>query len=321
MDGEVFRWVELVQWAGTPSKARTLVATGRWRRVLRGAYAPAWLADSVEVRLAALRLVLPVGAVPSHRTALWLLGVARLSEELDVTCPRGRHLVGRPGLRVHAAALPDSELCDHGGLTVTSAARAVADVCRAESLTEAVVVGDAALRAGATTVEQVEAVLARAAGLRGVRRARAVVPHLEARSESPMESRLRMRLVLGGVPRPQAQWDVHTRDGHAGRADFHLDGVLLEYDGRLQRLDKAEFVAERRRQTVLAETGLELRRLTSHDVYVRPAAAVCGEVLRAVVQARGRDRAGLRTGPDTLRRPASTPAPTLAEAQGCSDAA
>lgn len=128
-----------------------------------------------------------------------------------------------------------------------------------------------------------------------------------------MESRFRMRLVLGGVPRPQAQFDVYDDGGHVGRADLHLDGAVLEYDGRQERLDKKVFVAERRRQTRLAETGLEIRRFTSHDYYVRPAAAVCGEVLRAVLQAEGRDRSRLRSGPDTLRPPRRQPLPTLAD--------
>ena len=78
-------------------------------------------------------------------------------------------------------------------------------------------------------------------------------------------------------------------------------------------MSKTAFVAERRRQTGMVETGLELRRLTSADVYVRPAAAVCGEVLRAVAQAAGRDRSRLRSGPDTLPAPRLTPLPTLAE--------
>ena len=200
-----------------------------------------------------------------------------------------------------------------GGAPVTSAARALVDVARASSLVEAVAVGDAVLRSGAADLSDVLAVLESSAGLRGVRVARAVVPHLEPRSESLMESRLRMRLVLGGVPRPEAQLDVYDADGHVGRVDFHLDGVVLEYDGRESRLDRAVFVAERRRQTRLAETGLELRRFTAADYYVRPAAAVCGEVLRAVAQAAGRDRSRLQTGPDTLRRPRLARLPTVAE--------
>jgi len=98
-----------------------------------------------------------------------------------------------------------------------------------------------------------------------------------------------------------------------GRGDLHLDGVVLEYDGRRSRLSRVAFTQERRRQTGIAETALELRRCPAADYYTRPGAAVCAEVMRAVRMAAGRDRSGLRTGPDTLRAPALTPLPTLAE--------
>ena len=313
MDVEVVRWAELVVRAGSVSKARTLVLTGRWRQVLHDAYAPAWVRDGVPLRVAALRLALPAGTVVSHRSALWLHGVDVLDGVLDVTAPRGRRVLARPGLRVHSAAHPDDQVCDLDGLLVSSPARAVVDIARSEPLVEAVALGDAVLRSGTATVDGLLAVLDAAGSLRGVRAARLVVPHLEPRSESLMESRFRMRLVLGGVPRPQAQWDVYDDGGHVGRADLHLEGVVLEYDGREARLDRGVFVAERRRQTRIAETGVELRRFTSNDVYVRPAAAVCGEVLRAVRQAAARDRSGLRSGPDTLRRPRLSPPRTVSD--------
>lgn len=318
-DTEVLTTGELVRRAGSRARARTWVKGGWWWPVAHGTYAPVEVPDGPEVRLAALRAVLPPGVAVSHRTALWMLGLDVLGPGLDVTVERSRHLERRPGLMTWTAQLPREHLCEVGGLLVVSAARAVVDIARREPLVEAVAVADAALRAGAVTEAQLLAVLETCTGLRGVRRARTVVPHLESRSESLMESRFRMRLVLGGVARPQAQWDVYDDDGHAGRADLHLAGVVLEYDGRAQRLDRTVFVAERRRQTRLAETGLELRRFTSADVYTRSSAAVCAEVLRAVRQAAGRDRSGLRTGPDTLRTPRRTPLPTLAACAASAD--
>lgn len=151
-------------------------------------------------------------------------------------------------------------------------------------------------------------------GLLAVSAARAVLPHLEPRSESLMESRLRMRLVLGGVPRPEAQVDLYDDRGHAGRSDLYLHGVVVEYDGRDARLLEPVFVHERHRQNRLADTCLEIRRFTSRDVYVRPAADVCAEVMRAVALAAERDRSGVRRGPDTLRPPRLRPLPTRADA-------
>lgn len=310
---DVISWQQLVREAGSRRRAERLVAEGRYWRVVRGAYAPVELADDHATRLASLRLILPDGAVPSHRTALWLLGLDVLAPGLGLTVPRGRHDLDRADLRIHSALLPDEDLVRIDGMLVASAARAFVDVARSEPLVEAVALGDAVLRSGAVTVGQLHAAVERATGLRRVVAARQVLPHLEPRSESPMESRLRMRLVLGGVPRPEAQFDVFDEQGHVARGDLHLRGVVLEYDGREERLRKLVFIAERRRQTALAETGLELRRFTSSDVYVRPAAAVCAEVMRAVTQARGRDRSRLMTGPDTLPPPRLRPLPTVAE--------
>lgn len=312
VDADLLTWSELVRHAGSAAKARTLIAHELWWRVLHGVYAPIGLADSSALRVRALRRVLPDDVAVSHRAALWVLGVDVLGSVVDITVPRGRHLERRPRLRPHTAALPDEELVDLPGLLVVSAARAVVDVARSEPLVEAVAFGDAALRSGAVDLARIELAMDRAGGLRGIREARKVLPHLEPRSESAMESRFRMRLVLGGLPRPDAQYDVYDDDGHVGRGDLHIDGVVLEYDGRKSH-DKRVFKADRRRQNRMCDTGLDVRRFTSDDYFVRPAAAVCAEVVRAIAVAQGRDRSRVRTGPDTLPRPKLKPLPTRSE--------
>lgn len=311
---DVCDWPGLVSRAGSPRRARTLVASGEWRRVVQGAYAPWWLVDGPEVRAAALRKVLPPDAALSHRSALWALGLDLLDgDRLDVTVPRDRRLVGRPGLRVHTARLADEELCLVGGLLVVSAARAVVDVLRSEPLVEAVAVTDAVLRSGAARLGTVDEVLDRSRGLRGVRQARRALAHVDARSESLMESRLRTALVLGGLEGVESQVDLYDDSGHAGRIDLVVQGVLCEYDGREPHLLEAAFVRERRRQSRLLEAGAELRRFTAADVYRRSPQDLAHEVLRAARLVQARPPVRLRRGPDTLRPPARRPLPTLAE--------
>lgn len=308
-------WRELVKRLGSKRVANRAVIEGAWWRVLRDAYVEWIHSDTPAVRAAALRKVLPNDVALSGRAGLWILGIDVLAEsgDLDVTVPRGRHLERRPGVVPHIAELPDVELCEVNGLLVVSAARAVVDVSRRERLTEAVAIGDAVLRSGAATLGQLELSLERAAGLRGITSARMVPQHLEPRSESLMESRLRMKLVLGGLPRPAAQFDMYDEyGGHAGRGDLHLEGVVLEYDGREARLKRSRFHADRRRRSRIAELGLELREFTGADVYTRTSQAVCAEVLRAIELAKSRDRSRLRSGPDTLPPPRLRPLPTRA---------
>ena len=312
---------ELVRLTGSRRSARAAVAAGNWWRVVRGAYAARHVPDSPELRARALRLVLPPGVALSHRAALWVLGVDVLARDrhsgldlLDVTTGRGTHLTARRGLRTHSARLTDDELCEVDGLLVVTAPRAFVDVARSETLVEAVAFGDAVLRSGAATPQLLEQALDRSTGLRGVRRARDAVRHLEPRSESLMESRLRMKLLAGGVPPMDVQLDVYDDEGqHVGRGDLHLDGVVIEYDGRRERLERARFTSDRRRQTGFAQLALEVRRFTAPDVYQRSDASVAAEVLRAARQAAGRDRSRVRRGPDTLRAPQLRPLPSLAE--------
>jgi hypothetical protein len=314
VDIEVLSTAELTAMAGSRAKARLLVRDVDWCRVCRDAYVRREVEDDQHTRLAALHKVLPAHVAVSHRAALWLFGLDVASAVLDVTAPRGLHVDRRAGIRPHSALLPDHELCMVGDLLVVTPARAVIDVARDERLVESVVVGDAVLRSGLATMEGIAAVVEGSAGLRHVERARAVLPHLEPRTESPMESRYRMLLVLGGLPRPDAQFDVYDLGGHVARTDFHLEGVVLEYDGRKERLEKAKFTGDRSRQNRLADTGLEIRRFTSYDYYGRPHAAVCADVRRAVLVARGRDRSRVLTGPDTLPKPRRVPPATLADA-------
>lgn len=307
---------QLIDAAGSPSRARTAVRQGSYRRLLPGTYAPEATAASLQARAEAAMLALPDGSVLGGRTALWVAGVSWCEDApLEVTVPRGRHLAPREGLRWRSGSLPEDEVCQVGDLRILSAARVVVDIARTEPLLDAVAILDAALRAGATTLPLVEAALARASKLRGVDRARLVPGLANGRSESPMESRLRVRFVQEGVAGLECQWDVYGLDGqHLGRTDVRLRGLVMEYDGREERLDKERFQHDRSRQTGLLSSGVELRRYTSRDVYRRSRAAVAAELRSALRQSGDRPPPRVAPGRDTLPAPKYRPLPTLAQA-------
>lgn len=309
---EVLSRAELLQRLGTRDRLERALERQLYRRVLRGFFVDGELADSPDVRCAALRRALPDDVALAGRTALWAMTVDVLPRNgrLDLTVPRGRHLVQRPGMRALAALLPDDELVDlPGGLVAVSAPRAFVDVARREPLVEAVALGDAVLRSGAATEEQLVAAVERARRAKGVVAARQVLPHLEPRSESQGESRLRMRLVQGGLPRPEAQVDLYDERGvHIGRVDLKLGGLLLEYDGRTGR----NFGRDRRRQNRLVDLDGELRRYTSEEVTWFAAPLLCADVARAYREHPDLSPRLFR-GPDTLRPPRLTPLPTRAD--------
>jgi len=94
--------------------------------------------------------------------------------------------------------------------------------------------------------------------------------YVEPAAESPMESRLRMLLVLAGLPRPEAQ--VEIRDHFLrflGRPDLYYrePRLALEYDGGIHREQLAE---DNRRQNRLVDSGVRLLRFTAGDIYNSP---------------------------------------------------
>jgi len=86
-----------------------------------------------------------------------------------------------------------------------------------------------------------------------------------------MESRLRMILVLAGLPRPRVQ--VSLGDPFIARADlFYPDQKLvIEYDGATHR---DSLVADNRRQNRLVDAGYRVLRFSAADVLASPASVV-----------------------------------------------
>ena len=85
-----------------------------------------------------------------------------------------------------------------------------------------------------------------------------------------METRLRMLLVLSGLPRPAAQVPLHDRSGRfIGRPDLYYPEhrLGLEYDGTTHRESLAD---DNRRQNRLLAAGIHLLRFTGGDVLSRP---------------------------------------------------
>lgn len=160
------------------------------------------------------------------------------------------------------------------GMPATSITRTLAELCGRLSVTEAVVIADAALHLRRVKVDQLLSWAAGHAGRPGVANFRRVIDLAEPAAESPMESRLRMLLVLGGLPRPAAQVSVHDRWGRfIGRPDLYYETQRLgiEYDGGVHRDSLAE---DNRRQNRLLDVGVRLLRFTAGDVLHRPESIV-----------------------------------------------
>ncbi len=100
-----------------------------------------------------------------------------------------------------------------------------------------------------------------------------------------METRLRMLLVLAGLPRPEAQVSLHDGSGRfLGRADLYYPSqrLVIEYDGGTHR---TSLVEDNRRQNLLLSAGYRLLRFTFADIREAPEAVV-DQVKRALASSR-----------------------------------
>ena len=173
-------------------------------------------------------------------------------------------------MTIRRASLGKDEVVLVHGMPVTSITRTLRDLCSRSTLTEAVVFCDSALYRRLVGTRELRKEVLRAGRGRGVATFRDALDHIEPAAESPMETRLRMLLVLAGLPRPEAQAEIRDRWLRlVGRLDLYYreHNIGLEYDGSTHRESLAE---DNRRQNRLLEAGVRLLRFTAGDIYNTP---------------------------------------------------
>lgn len=262
---------ELVASGTSKRQIRAMVDSGDLVRVGWGYYATA--------RLAALAPALPGGltflsaaaaaaalgpsAVVSHQTAAILHGLSLVGPPpaaLCITRPPGvGSRTGRPGIRVHSAALPGDHVGARLAVPVTTVPRTVVDLARALSFRAGVVVADCALQQNLTSKKELRAVLAACPRWPGSRNAAAVVEFADKRAESPLESLARVVFGECGLPEPELQVEIRNPD-FIGRVDFlwREFRCIAEVDGAAKYDDRYRAMRELRRDHRLREAGYQV---------------------------------------------------------------
>lgn len=154
------------------------------------------------------------------------------------------------------------------------------------SLVDAVVLADAALRLREVNADDARAAWAISLGARPGR-GRDLVRLVDGAAESAMETRLRLLLVLAGLPRPEAQVEV-VAGGRRRRLDLAYPDVkiAIEYDGDHHYVTEAQKHADIVREAALRAEGWESIRVVSHGIYRDPAGTV--RAVAAALERRGR---------------------------------
>jgi hypothetical protein len=165
---------------------------------------------------------------------------------------------------------------------ITSAARTAFDLARRSSFVDAVIAVDAMVRVAPYCLEELER-MAKERAWPGTAALPEVLAAADMRSESPMETRVRLILVGAGLPRPVAQYSVVDARGRAaGRVDlaYPAKKVGIEYEGARHR-ESAVFQKDLRRFNRMSAAGWRILRFGPDDVFNRPEHIV-DEVRRAL---------------------------------------
>lgn len=109
------------------------------------------------------------------------------------------------GIILHSDTLWDDETCVRDGIRMTTPARTAFDLGRRKGLINAVIRLDALANATELKVADVEVLADRHRGARGLVQLRRMLPMVDGGAESPYETRTRLALVAGGLPRPRTQ--------------------------------------------------------------------------------------------------------------------
>ncbi|MDV3222008.1 type IV toxin-antitoxin system AbiEi family antitoxin domain-containing protein [Intrasporangium sp.] len=258
------------------------VRAGELVRVRRGAFIgrEVWDAASpdAQFRLSALAIARSrPGDALSHHAALAALDLPLWDHDPDRIdlATRTRRGSSRNGLHLHPIAGIQTQQV--AGVRSVSTARAIVRTGLTMGLECAVVAGDAALHQRLVTVADLVAEVALLSPHEGRGRAHEIVLRMDGRAESVGESRTRLVVDALGLAHDSQVELVDDAGRFVARVDLLVEGVVLEFDGRVKyRADMADSAdpeavsrivwLEKRREDAIRRLGHPVERVVWDDL-------------------------------------------------------
>jgi very-short-patch-repair endonuclease len=255
--------------------SRRQLAGPRLRRLLPDIYVGAHVAVDHFVWCEAAALLLPDGAAIGGWSALSLYrqDLQPLPDaQVEVVVPPPKRLRAHPRLRVRRSRLASHHIRHWSRIPATTAVLTAFDLARWSDLVEAVIGLDALLLNDVVTVAELTAFAKANSALHGGKLVTDRLRLAARGAESPMETRTRLVLVLGGLPEPVVQYEVHNSLGRMiGRLDLAYPAwkVGIEYEGDRHR-EPDRFRRDVGRLNQLRLAGWTILRFTADDVLRYP---------------------------------------------------
>ena len=221
---------------------------------------------------AVIRLV-PSGSFISHHTAAELWGAAPPADgATHVTLPSACGRLVRQGVSSHYRQ-DAAQITLRKGLPISTPEQTFLDLAGiGVGLVDLVVVADGLIKAGHISPDLLIEAAAQSSG-RGCRLARRAASLAREGVDSPQETRLRLLVVLAGLPEPRVNMIIRAPDGSwRRRYDMAYDylRLILEYDGRQHAEDTGQWLTDIFRREELDQIRWRLVIVTSDGIYREP---------------------------------------------------
>lgn len=257
----------------TSDQVRQRVRSGSWTRIARGAYLPQGPVglESLDeyARLRVGHVHRAIAAADRNRATVIAYATALLVHQLPVLdvpqlvqlgAPPGHWTGRRSGMNIRRLDLAEEDVMRLRA-PVTTPARTWTDVSRRGTLADALVAGDAGLRRGVFTRDELISAVAAAEGRPGWRRLAVAVDLVGGIRETPLESASFAYFVNNGITLPACQVVIRRAGRFLARVDFLWDDpdrgvrVVGESDGVLKYAERGEAWREKVREDEIRADG------------------------------------------------------------------
>jgi hypothetical protein len=167
----------------------------------------------------------------------------------------------------------------HDGLAVPPPVVVWCELASMLDVDELVQAGDALVRRRAPFVDvwELYAAVAAASQRRGVERLRQALPLIRARTDSPMETSLRLAIMRSGLPEPLVNPPICDERGEFvafGDLVFAERRIVVEYDGDHHRADRDQYYGDTDRLWRLERLGWRVVRINRTHMFENAREAV-----------------------------------------------
>lgn len=258
------------QQANTAGVTDEALRGSRYVQVLWGVHLSADIAMDHTIRCLAALIAVPEASISGRSAARVWGAVVPDSADIEIVLKRKQRTHIR-GIRVHRPAQRPKTTTKFGVRLTTPEATSLRLASELE-LVDLVVAGDSLVKKKRTTPEALRLAAKDFRG-RNARLARTAAGLVRAGVDSPQETRVRLLIVLAGLPEPEVNIEFCDDDGNILRRldmGYRAHRLGIEYDGRQHAENDNQWQGDVRSREEFDERGWRLIVLLNSDVFTHP---------------------------------------------------